>query len=353
MSRIQTIPIHTAPPYDVCVGGGLLSQCGPQLMKTLGRCHIAVIADRTVAPLFLGTAAESLRSAGFTVSTCALDAGEQNKTLRTLGEILDFLAVMELGRDDCVAALGGGVMGDLVGFAAGVYLRGIRYVQLPTTLLAMADASVGGKTGIDLNAGKNLAGLFLQPSAVLCDTDCLASLPPEATADGMAEVIKTGVLTGGALFESLEAARFTPDDVIASCVSYKAGVVERDERERGERKLLNLGHTAGHAIEVCSRYTVPHGHAVAAGLSIIARASVRLGWAEPDTANRISACLRAHDLPTRTGFPPQALAQAALADKKRRGDRITLVVPEAVGRCTLKEIPLAELESVLRAGWER
>ena len=253
-----------------------------------------------------------------------------------------------------MAALGGGVTGDMAGFAAACYLRGVRCVQLPTTLLSAVDSSVGGKTAIDLAAGKNLAGAFLQPAAVLCDTDCLRSLPAEVFADGAAEAIKTGVLDDEGLFALFEDGTLTtaPDEVIARCVRYKAGVVERDEKEQGERKLLNLGHTAGHAIEKCSGYAIPHGHAVAAGLAIIARSAEALGWTEEPIAARIAACLAKNGLPTGTNYTAEALAEAALADKKRSGGDITLVIPKKIGVCELKKVPIADLLPIIRAGLE-
>ena len=253
-----------------------------------------------------------------------------------------------------MAALGGGVTGDMVGFAAACYLRGIRCVQLPTTLLSAVDSSVGGKTAIDLAAGKNLAGAFLQPTAVLCDTDCLRSLPADVFADGAAEAIKTGVLDDESLFALFEDGTLTaaPAEVIARCVRYKAGVVERDEKEQGERKLLNLGHTVAHAIEKCSGYAIPHGHAVAAGLAIIARSTEALGWTEEPIAARIAACLAKNHLPTGTEYTAEALAEAALADKKRAGGDITLVIPKKIGVCQLKKVPVTELLPIIRAGLE-
>ena len=220
-------------------------------------------------------------------------------------------------------------------------------------LFRSVDSSVGGKTAIDLKAGKNLAGAFLQPSAVLCDTDCLRSLPPEVFADGAAEAVKTGVLCDESLFALFEDGSLTvnPAEVIARCVAYKAGVVERDEREQGERKLLNLGHTIGHAIEKCSGYRIPHGHAVAAGLAIMARSAERQGMTEEPVADRICACLKAQNLPVVTEYPPDMLAEAAGADKKRSGDEITIIVPRKIGRCALEKIPVSGLLFTIRAGW--
>lgn len=351
---MQTISVNTNPPYGVAIGPGLLKDCGARLREALPPCHMAVVTDSIVGPLYLETVAESLSAAGYAVSTYTFPAGEESKNFETLSGILEFLASEHLTRTDCLIALGGGVVGDMVGFAAACYLRGIRYVQMPTTLLSAVDSSVGGKTAIDLRAGKNLAGAFLQPAAVLCDTDCLDTLPPAVFADGAAEAVKTGVLCDETLFALFEdgTLKADPAEVIARCVAYKAGVVERDEKEQGERKLLNLGHTVGHAIEKCSGYAIPHGHAVAAGLAVIARASEALGWAEEPLAERICACLRKNALPVSAEYPPEALAEAALADKKRAGGDITLVIPKRIGLCALKTMPVTELLPVIRAGWE-
>lgn len=353
-NSLQTITVNTVPAYDVVIGGGLLHTCGQRLRQTLAPCHVAVITDSTVASLYLDPVRASLAEAGFTVSSYVFPAGEAHKHLETLSAILEFLAEERLTRTDCVVALGGGVTGDMAGFAAAVYLRGIRCVQLPTTLLSAVDSSVGGKTAIDLKAGKNLAGAFLQPAAVLCDTDCLTSLPADVFADGAAEAIKTGILCDESLFALFESGRLetAPAEVIARCVAYKAGVVERDEKEQHERKLLNLGHTVGHAVEKCSGYAIPHGHAVAIGLAIISRAAERLGWTEEPVAKRISACLSKNGLPTQTEFPAEALARAASADKKRAGSEITLVIPRRIGHCELKQVPVTELLPIISAGME-
>lgn len=350
----QAIHVRTDPAYHVTIGPGLLAECGRRLREAVPLCHMAVVADSSVAPLYLEKVKASLLEAGYRVSACVFPAGEGSKNFHTLSDILEFLAEEHLTRTDCVAALGGGVTGDMAGLAAALYLRGVRYVQLPTTLLAAVDSSVGGKTAIDLQAGKNLAGAFLQPSAVLCDTDCLKTLPADVLADGAAEALKTGVLCGEELFSRMEhgLSASAPEEIIARCVSYKAGVVERDEKEQGERKLLNLGHTVGHAIEKCSNFTIPHGHAVAAGLAVMVRAAEKLGWTDGPVAERVTACLEKNRLPVRTGFEPQALALAALSDKKRAGDSITIVVPKAIGRCELKKIPVAELLPVIQAGLE-
>lgn len=350
MERIQ---VKTAPPYEVLIGPNLLKESGEHLKKVLPTNRTAVITDSTIAPLYLETVRESLTRAGYEVSTHVFPAGEGSKNMTTLSGILEFLASIPLTRTDSLIALGGGVVGDMAGFAAACYLRGIQYVQMPTTLLSAVDSSVGGKTAIDLKAGKNLAGAFLQPSMVLCDTDCLKTLPREVLADGAAEAVKTGVLSDESLFALFEDGTLTanPPEVIARCVAYKAGVVERDEKEQGERKLLNLGHTIGHAIEKCSDYKIPHGHAVAAGLAIMARSAERQGLTEEPIADRVCACLKKLHLPTVTDYTPEALAEAASADKKRAGDEITVIIPKKIGKCELKKIPVKTLLPMIQTGW--
>ena len=354
MPDCKEIRVNTVPAYTAIIGPSLLKKCGQLLRKAISPCHMAVVTDSAVGPLYLETVTESLKTAGYEASAYEFPAGEEHKNMTTLSAILEFLAKEHLTRTDCLIALGGGVVGDMAGFAAACYLRGIRYVQMPTTLLSAVDSSVGGKTAIDLKAGKNLAGAFFQPAAVLCDTDCLDSLPQPVFADGAAEAVKTGVLCDESLFALFEdgALKADPAEVIARCVTYKAGVVERDEREQGERKLLNLGHTVGHAIEKCSGYAIPHGHAVAAGMALMTRAAERLNWTNGPVADRVCGCLEKLGLPISTEYSPEALAEAALSDKKRTGDSITIVAPKEIGACELIKIPVSELLFVIGTGWE-
>ncbi|MEZ4626930.1 MAG: 3-dehydroquinate synthase [Eubacteriales bacterium] len=300
------------------------------------------------------TGSDEPRRGGFDACSYVFPAGEAHKRLDTLSGMLEFFADQHLTRKDFVVALGGGVTGDMAGFAAGCYLRGVRFAQIPTTLLAAVDSSVGGKTAVDLAAGKNLAGLFHQPSMVICDTDTFATLSPDEFANGAAEAIKAGILDDESLFSLFESGdvRANIQEIVAQCVAFKAKIVEEDETETGIRKTLNLGHTAGHAIERCSDFTIPHGHAVGAGLAIIARASERLGWATAPIARRIEAALTRNGLPTTTEFTPEALAEAALSDKKRAGGTITIVVPRNIGDCALIDIPVEQLTDVFRAGLE-
>ncbi len=350
----RVIPVRVREGYDVVIGSGLLKQSGQLIRAALGDCRLAVVTDSNVASLYLDPLKVSLTQAGYAVSAFVFPAGEPNKRMHTVSDMLEFFAAERLTRKDCVVALGGGVTGDMAGFAAGCYLRGVRFVQVPTTLLAAVDSSVGGKTAVDLAAGKNLAGLFHQPSLVICDTNCFASLSPDEFANGAAEAIKSGILDDESLFSLFEsgAVRENIEEIVSRCVAFKASVVEQDERETGLRKTLNLGHTAGHAIELCSGFTIPHGHAVAIGLAIIARASERLGWASEPIAARIERVLKQNNLPTTTEFSPDALANAALSDKKRAGETITLVIPRSIGNCDLVDVSVEQLPSIFRAGLE-
>jgi 3-dehydroquinate synthase len=350
----QRVTIHTKQQYDVIIGSNLLKDCGELIKSATGLCRVAVVTDSTVNRLYLPAVEESLKRAGFEVCSFAFPAGEESKTMTTLSAVLEFLAQHQLTRTDCVVALGGGVVGDLAGFAAGCYLRGVRFVQIPTTLLAAVDSSVGGKTAVDLTAGKNLAGVFHQPSAVICDTDCLNTLSEETFACGVAEAVKTGVLHGEGLFSLLETGKAKENiaDIIARCVAFKAKVVELDEFETGIRKTLNLGHTVGHAVEKCSEYTIPHGQAVAIGMAVIARSAAKLGYCSGEIADRILNALRSCNLPISTDFSAKALAEAALQDKKRAGGNITLVIPRSIGSCVLEKVPMDRLLPVIEAGME-
>lgn len=350
----RVIPVRLREGYNVVIGSGLACESGRLIRAALGDCRLAVVTDSNVARLYLGDVLASLSEAGYDARPFMFSAGEQSKRMHTLADMLEFFAGERLLRKDCIVALGGGVTGDLAGFAAGCYLRGIRYVQLPTTLLAAVDSSVGGKTAVDLLAGKNLAGLFHQPSLVVCDTDFFATLSHDEFANGAAEAIKTGMLSSEPLFSLFETgdARGNIAKIVEQCVTYKARIVERDETETGQRKLLNLGHTIGHAIEHCSDFSIPHGHAVAIGLAAISRAAERLGWAEEPIAARVEAALIGNGLPITTIFSPEALANAARSDKKRADGQITLVVPRRIGDCTLFDLPMEHLESVIRAGIE-
>ncbi len=351
----RTVKVNVGKGYDVLIGGGLLSDCGGLIRDAVGKCRAAVITDSNVEKLYLETVLRSLETADIDAVSFTFPAGEENKSISFLSDILEFMAENRLGRGDIVIALGGGVTGDMAGFAAAVYLRGVRYVQLPTTLLAAVDSSVGGKTAIDLTRGKNLAGAFKQPETVICDTDTMKTLSPYQMSNGMAEAIKTGVLFDRNLFCMFDGdvSGERLESVIEQCVRYKGHIVEIDEKERNERRLLNLGHTIGHAIEKCSEYKMGHGHAVAAGMAMICRAGEKLGVTEPGTAKAVCDTLRRFDLPTDTDYDTGDLVSAALSDKKRSGGTITFVVPERIGKCALITEPVEALGRYIELGKDK
>ena len=348
---MKTVTVNASTTYDILIGQGLLSEVGRLCAETVGLCRVCVVTDDTVEALYFETVRDSLAHAGYDVLKFVIPHGEASKNTTSLVNLLEFLASHHLTRSDCLIALGGGVVGDLTGFAAAVYLRGIRFVQIPTTLLAAVDSSVGGKTAVDLQAGKNLAGAFHQPSLVLCDYATLNTLTPEIFADGCAEVIKYGVINDRPLFDRLKKGiRQNIEEVIAACVKNKRDIVEGDEFDRGQRQLLNLGHTVGHAIELCSHMEISHGSAVAMGMVIVMRASVHMGLCSEQELDELIALLRAAQLPIVCPFSADELAQAALGDKKRSGDSLTLILPYAIGDSQLYRVSVDELPEILKKG---
>ena len=295
----------------------------------------------------------SLCDAGFETVEFIIPHGEASKSTQRLVRLVEFMAENRLTRTDALVALGGGVVGDLGGFAAAVYLRGIPFIQMPTTLLAAVDSSVGGKTAVDLVAGKNLMGAFYQPSLVLCDYSTLDTLPAEIFADGCAEVIKYGVINDREFFNTLkEGIRENIENVIASCVQNKANIVENDEFDLGKRQLLNLGHTVGHAIEVCSDLEISHGSAVAIGMVIVMRGACKMGLCSYSELDELVALLRAENLPTDCTYSAEELFSVATADKKRAGDKISLVLPYAIGDSRLYKIDVDRLCDFIAKGLE-
>ena len=349
---MKTITVSASRTYDIRIGHGLLAALG-EAVRGLGKVEkVFLVSDTQVYPLYGGAAEASLKAAGYSVSSFVFPAGEESKNGETFLKLLNALAQAGLSRSDLLIALGGGVVGDLAGFAAACYLRGIRFIQIPTTLLAAVDSSVGGKTAIDLPAGKNLAGAFYQPSLVLCDLDALDTLPEDIFRDGCAEVIKYGVLYDPELFSQLETSglNFDREAVIARCVALKRDVVMEDEKDTGSRMKLNLGHTFGHAVEAHSRFTLSHGKSVAIGLAIIARASASMGICSEADAARIVSVLKAFGLPVQTQYTAEALLPYLLSDKKRSGGTVNLILPETIGRCVVSPTPVSQLQSILQAG---
>lgn len=349
---MKSITVAASKTYRVIIDSDLLTSVGSYAVQVTAPCKCVIISDSNVWPLYGKAVQDSLTHAGFQVLSFVFSAGEASKTGETYLSILNYLAENKITRSDLIVALGGGVVGDMAGFVAATYLRGIRYIQLPTTLLAMVDSSVGGKTAIDLPAGKNLAGAFYQPSLVLCDITALDTLPETIFTDGSAEVIKYGVLFDRDLFQHLEkqGSRFHKEKVISRCVELKRDIVADDEFDTGVRQKLNLGHTIGHAIEKQSEFTVSHGRAVAAGMAIVARAASSMQVCSLDTATRICALLKKFDLPVETAFTAEQLLDSALSDKKRSGGRINLILPEEIGSCRIQSIPVNELQIFIKAG---
>lgn len=349
---MKAIHVSASKSYDVKIGSGLLAQIGQEVAVMSKDTTAVVVSDSNVYPLYGETVKCALQDAGFTVLDCVIPAGEESKNGKVYLSLLSSLAQHQVTRSDCLIALGGGVVGDLTGFAAATYLRGIPYIQVPTTLLAAVDSSVGGKTAIDLPAGKNLAGAFYQPSLVLCDTDTLNTLPPDIFRDGCAEVIKYGVLYDPILFATLEQTGpdFSRETVIARCVELKRDVVAQDEFDTGLRMKLNLGHTIGHGVEKASDFAVSHGSAVAIGMAIVSRAAAACQLCDADTAGRIVSILTRFGLPTSTEYDSQLLYEAALSDKKRTGGTVNLIVPEKLGSCAIRPTPVDELKAFIEAG---
>ena len=349
---MKIVDVKTAPAYRVLIGKGLLEQCGQYISQVHNPCTAALITDSKVDTLYAHTVTHSLEQAGFRVIKYVFPHGESSKTLEQYGNILAFLAENRITRSDLIVALGGGVTGDMAGFAAATYLRGMEFVQLATTLLAQIDSSVGGKTAVDLPQGKNLVGAFWQPRLVLCDTDCLATLDKDVRADGLAEAIKYGMIADSSLLEALcgDGMERDAEEIIARCIQIKADVVEADERDNGERQKLNFGHTAGHAMEKYSNFSITHGHAVAMGMAVVTRACVKRGTVSPQTWETLKQALVKNNLPLDCGMSAQILADGAASDKKRRGGSITLVLPCQVGKCELDPYPVEELEGFFSDG---
>ena len=349
---MKTVEVDAAVRYNIVIDKGILPKSGDMIKEVTSAERVAVITDDTVDKLYSDVVMKSLSDAGFETFKFVFPHGEKSKNISTFSSILEFLAESGLTRTDALVALGGGVVGDVAGFAAASYLRGIDFIQIPTTLLACVDSSVGGKTAIDLKAGKNLAGAFYQPKLVIADFETLSTLTDGIFADGMAEVIKYGVIFDKAFFEFLRdnEAKDNLQYAITSCVELKRDIVNADEKEKGVRALLNFGHTVGHAIEKCSGYKIPHGSAVAVGMVIISRAAYKCSFCDENYADIIASLNKKYSLPVSTDFSANELSSAAMADKKRTGDKIKLIIPEALGNCVIKSVPTSELEKIIGEG---
>ncbi len=351
---MKKIHVAASRPYDVILEAGCLENAGEYILPYCKNNFAAIVTDDTVDGLYGAALEKSLTEKGIRTVKFVFPHGEESKNAETYISLLEFLAESHITRSDLIIALGGGVVGDLTGFAAATFLRGVAFVQIPTTLLAMVDSSVGGKTAIDLRAGKNLAGAFYQPKTVLCDPTVLESLPADIFADGCAEVIKYGVLGSESLFAHLKekGTAFEREAVIAECIAMKSRIVNEDEFDTGLRQLLNFGHTFGHAIEKTSDFGLSHGKSVAIGMVIMAKSASAAGLCDTAIAEEITAVCEKFGLPTQTEYDAKTLYDVMLSDKKRKGDTVTLVTPEKIGACTLYPVAVSALLSFLERGME-
>ena len=327
-----------------------LENIGIEIEKKLKGRRTVIVTDKNVEKLYLSKCKKALEESGITTDVFVVEPGEESKSAETYIELINFLAGIPLTRTDFLVALGGGVVGDLTGFAAATYLRGIDVVQVPTTVLAAVDSSVGGKTAINLKAGKNLAGAFHQPVLVIQDCSTFNTLPKEIYRDGMAEVIKYGIIEDADLFEYLKDKDQTEKNintVVDKCVNIKKKFVEEDEFDRGIRQLLNFGHTIGHAIEKASDFEISHGNAVAKGMHMITKISAEKGWCDKSVSDEVDNILSIYGFDLSVPYEKRVLVDTMLSDKKRKGNYIDLVIPERIGKCVLKRVSTEELKEII------
>lgn len=351
---MRKITVSGQNGYEILISNNILTSCGEYIRKVTATKKALIISDSNVYPLYGDAVSASLRENGFEVSHFAFPAGEASKTLDTVSDMIKALCEAQLTRTDIVVALGGGVTGDMAGFASAIYLRGIDFVQIPTSLLSQVDSSVGGKTGCDLSFGKNLIGAFHNPLLVLIDPETLKTLPARYKNDGIGEIIKCGCIRSASLFEKLERAESfdsITEDAIFECVDIKRVVVENDFTEKGERMLLNFGHTLAHAIEKYENYIgLAHGEAVGVGMAVITKASEKAGYTEKGTAERIEKLLKKFGLPIKTDAPIDKLCEIMLHDKKRRAGEINLVLLKNIGDSFTLGYPTESLTAFFSEG---
>lgn len=349
---MTTVKVKCSKTYDVIIGKDILNKCGEFILNVKKPCKVMIVSDDNVSELYAKVVLESLENNGFEVFLFVFPNGEHSKNLDTYTKCIEYLANEHFTRTDLVVALGGGIVGDIAGFVAATFLRGISVIQIPTTFLAAVDSSVGGKAGVNLSSGKNLVGAFWQPSQVICDIETFKTLNHSTFSDGISETVKYGVILDCELFDLMKNGNLNEnlEDIVAKCVSLKSFVVEQDEHDNGMRQLLNFGHTIGHAIEKCSDYEISHGHAVSIGMAIVSKASEKSGFCDMQCAQEIINLLVKFNLPVTTTYNAEQLTKVALSDKKRKSDELTIVVPEKIGKCYLKKINVSQLENFIRLG---
>lgn len=350
---MQTITVKASSTYPIHIGRGLLGQCGELIRSVSAAKRAVIMTDDIVSGLYGDAVTASLLDAGFEVLRFVFPNGETQKSHTTLLAMYEFLAQHQLTRKDLLIALGGGVVGDITGFCAASFLRGMDFVQIPTTLLAQIDSSVGGKTGVNIEGGKNLVGAFKQPICVLCDADTLSTLSDEIFADGVAEAVKYGMILSPTLFGTLAQgdAKAHLEEIITTCVSIKQAIVENDEFDTGERMLLNFGHTLGHAIEQYYHYTgITHGKAVSIGMCVFTRLAESYAMCKAGVSEQLARCLQQYGLPTDTDIPVETLLACCLRDKKRVSGTMNIILCKDIGSSAIVKLTVPEFEAFLTGG---
>ncbi len=343
---MDIIKVETSSHYDVKVGENILDDCGKLIGEVLPISNAVIISDTTVYALYGDRVKASLEASGYSVLQYCFTPGEDSKTMQTANDIIEFMAEKKISHSDIIVALGGGIVGDVAGFCAAIYLRGISFVQIPTTLLAAVDSSVGGKTGVNLTVGKNLAGAFKQPKLVICDIKTFDTLSEDILKDGLCEVIKYACIMDEDLFSLLENGDYKKHigEIVSRCVKHKADIVKQDELDKGVRQLLNFGHTIAHAVESLSSYQIPHGRAVAIGMYRIEKAN------GSSTAQRIKNLLDIYSIPTNCPYTAAELADKASSDKKVRSGKLNLVLLDGIGKAEIVPMEMDKLTNFFDRG---
>lgn len=343
-----TIPVNASKKYNIYIEDGLLAKAGQLIRNDAGGQKAFLVTDSNVDMYHSEAACKSLELGGYEVFRFVLPAGEKSKTLQNVSEILSAMAAAHLSRKDVAIALGGGVVGDITGFTASMYMRGISYVQIPTTVLAAVDSSVGGKTAVDLPEGKNLAGAFYQPSAVIFDSLLLNTLPRRDYNNGFAEIIKYGMIADAGLFDMLREKPLNINEIVRKCVEIKAEIVAEDEFESGRRQILNFGHSIGHAYESLSDYELLHGEAVSCGMIKICEIAAGTGMCSDECTEILTEALNKFSLPLHADHSVEETVSMIKMDKKVSGDSINLIMPVKPGEVTVKKTELRELDALLK-----
>lgn len=347
---MKSVKVNTSKEYEIIIGQDLLKNAGKLVKDKVGFSKVLIITDDVVDELYGKITVDSFKREGFTVEKYVIAHGEQSKNAQNLVSIVSFLAEKQYTRSDIIIALGGGVVGDISGFCAATYMRGVRFVQVPTTLLAAVDSSVGGKTAVDLPQGKNLFGAFWQPSLVICDTNTLDTLSEKIYSDGVAEIIKYGMIYDKNLFDTVKSGVWDREEIIARCVEIKRNVVNCDEYENGVRQILNFGHTFGHGIETLSNFNLTHGACVAIGMTVLTYALLCSGEVDNELYSELIDALKKNNLPCSTEFDGEDIYNKVISDKKRNGDFINLIVVKEIGKAEIAKTDLETVKKLLNSG---